>query len=57
MEGQQASLVGLTGVVDHLVYKETLPLHTKTYNWHTGVIIWIDMSMEGSYGGHVCLRD
>lgn len=26
MEGQQSSLVGLTGVVDHLVYKETHPI-------------------------------
>lgn len=29
MEGQQASLVGLTGVVDHLVYKETHPIAYK----------------------------
>ena len=29
MEGQQASLVGLTGVVDHLVYKDTHPIAYK----------------------------
>jgi hypothetical protein len=29
MEGQQASLVGLTGVVDHLVYKDTHPIAFK----------------------------
>ena len=29
MEGQQSSLVGLTGVVDHLVYKDTHPVAYK----------------------------
>ncbi len=36
MEGQQASLVGLTGVVDHLVYKDTHPIsykHIKLAYW------------------------
>mmetsp|Transcript_1438 Transcript_1438/g.3111 ORF Transcript_1438/g.3111 Transcript_1438/m.3111 type:complete len:166 (+) Transcript_1438:171-668(+) len=51
MEGQQVSLVGLTGVVDHLVYRgiRILPL-TRIRNWpsESEGTIWIDKSTGGS---------